>query len=91
MAIFIDKKYANKKSKYLKYLEEKGIETRPIISGNFVNQPAIKLYELNKKNEKFKNAQIIEDSGFFIGLHTKKINSKLASYISSNLLMINEL
>ena len=91
LAIFIDKKYANKKSKYLKYLEEKGIETRPIISGNFVNQPAIKLYKLNKTNEKFKNAQIIEDSGFFVGLHTKKINSKLASYISSNLLMINEL
>ena len=91
LAIFIDKKYSNKKIKYLKYLEKKGIETRPIISGNFVNQPAIKLYKLNKNNEKFKNAQIIEDSGFFIGLHTKKINSKLASYISSNLLMINEL
>ena len=42
-------------------------------------------------NEKFKNAQIIENLGFFIGLHTKKIDSKLASYISSNLLMINEL
>ncbi len=91
LAIFIDKKYSHKKSKYLGYLEKKGIETRPIISGNFVNQPAIKLYKLNKKNEKFKNAQIIENLGFFIGLHTKKINSKLASYISSNLLMINEL
>ena len=91
LAIFIDKKYSNKKSKYLKYLEEKGIETRPIISGNFVNQPAVKLYKLNKNNKKFKNAQIVEDSGFFIGLHTKKINTKLASYISSNLLKINEL
>ena len=91
LAIFIDQKYSNKKSKYLKYLEKKGIETRPIISGNFVNQPAVKLYKLNKSNEKFRNAQIIEDSGFFIGLHTKKINSKLASYISNNLLMINEL
>ena len=91
LAIFIDKKYSNKKSKYLDYLEKKGIETRPIISGNFVNQPAIKLYKLNKNNEQFKNAQIIEDLGFFIGLHTKKIDSKLASYISSNLLMINEL
>ena len=91
LAIFIDKKYSNKKSKYLKYLEKKGIETRPIISGNFVNQPAVKLYKLNKNNEEFKNAQIIEDSGFFIGLHTKKINSKLASYIGANLLMINEL
>ena len=37
------------------------------------------------------NSGEIENLGFFIGLHTKKINSKLASYISSNLLMINEL
>ena len=54
LAIFINKKYLNKKFKYLDYLEKKGIETRPIISGNFVNQPAIKLYKLNKGNEKFK-------------------------------------
>ena len=67
------------------------METRPIISGNFVNQPAVKLYKLDDHNEKFKNAQIIEDLGFFIGLHTKKINSKLANYISANLLKINEL
>ena len=91
LAVFIDERYSIKKSKYLNYLEKKGIETRPIISGNFANQPAVKLYKLNKSNEKFKNAQIIENLGFFIGLHTKKIDSKLASYISSNLLMINEL
>ena len=91
LAIFINQKYSNKKLKFLNYLEKKGIETRPIISGNFVNQPAIKLYKLNKNNKKFKNAQLTEDLGFFIGLHTKKINSRLASYISANLLMINEL
>jgi len=91
LAIFINKKYSNKKSKYLNYLEKKGIETRPIISGNFVNQPAVKLYKLDKNNKKFKNAQVIEDLGFFIGLHTKKIDSKLANYISANLLKINEL
>ena len=91
LAVFIHEKYSSKKSKYLNYLEKKGIETRPIISGNFANQPAVKLYKLNRNNEKFKNAQIIENLGFFIGLHTKKIDSKLASYISSNLLMINEL
>ena len=91
MAIFINKKYSKKKSKYLNYLEKKGIETRPIISGNFVNQPAVKLYKLDKYNKKFKNAQVVEDLGFFIGLHTKKIDSKLANYISANLLKINEL
>ena len=91
LAIFINQKYSNKKSKYLNYLEKKGIETRPIISGNFANQPAVKLYKLNKNTEKYKNAQVVEDLGFFIGLHTKKINSKLADYISANLLKINEL
>ena len=79
------------KRKVINILERNGIETRPIISGNFINQPAVTLYKLNKKNEKFKNAQIVENLGFFIGLHTKKINSNLADYISSNLLMINEI
>ena len=72
LAIIINKKYKNKKNKYLNFLEKKGIETRPIISGNFANQPATKLYNLNHKKFKFPNAQFIEDHGFFIGLHTKK-------------------
>ena len=29
-------------------LDKMGIETRPIISGSFVNQPAAKLYKLNR-------------------------------------------
>ena len=38
-----------------------------------MNQPSIKLYNF-KKTKKFNNAQEIEDRGFFIGLHTTKIN-----------------
>ena len=91
LAIIINNKYKNKKKKFLDFLEKKGIETRPIISGNFVNQPAIKLYNLNKKNIKFPNAQFIEDHGFFIGLHTKKIDNRTLNYISSNLLKINDI
>ena len=91
LAILINEKYKNKKKFFLKYLENKGIETRPIISGNFVNQPAIKLYNLNPLKQKFENAQIVENLGFFIGLHTNKITNKLADYISSNLLKIDEI
>ena len=58
--------------KYLDYLNKKGVETRPIISGGFLNQHSIKLYGLNKNRESFPNAQDREDRGFFIGLHTKK-------------------
>lgn len=90
LAILINNKFINKKKKYLKFLEKKGIETRPIISGNFINQPAIKLYGLNKRKNNFLNAQAVDDQGFFIGLHTDRINYKLAKYISNCLLKINE-
>ena len=49
-----------------KGFDKKGVETRPIISGNFINQPATKLFKLNKKNEKFPEAQKVENLSFFI-------------------------
>jgi CDP-6-deoxy-D-xylo-4-hexulose-3-dehydrase len=91
LPILINPKYKKIKFKYLNFLHKKGIETRPIISGNFINQPAIELYELNKKKKKFPHAQQIEDLGFFIGLHTKRIKPSLAKYIALNLLRINDL
>tara|TARA_B110000977_G_scaffold201338_1_gene295441 strand:- start:22402 stop:23598 length:1197 start_codon:yes stop_codon:yes gene_type:complete len=90
LPIMINKKYSKSKNKFIDYLEKSGIETRPIISGNFVNQPAIKKFNLNKKNKKFPNAQIIEDTGFFIGLHTKKITTKEVNYLTSRLFKIEE-
>ena len=67
----------NKKNrnKFISKIEKKGVETRPIISGNFLKQPAIKKYNLIRNN-KFINSDIINDHGFFIGLPTKKISNK---------------
>ena len=75
LPILINKKFLKNKNKFLKYLNKNGIETRPIISGNFLNHPAAKLYKLNKKKLLFKNAQKVQDLGFLIGLHTKKIST----------------
>ncbi len=76
--ILLSKKFRNKKKKFVNYLDSKGIETRPIISGNFLNHPAAKLYNLNQQRRKFKNTQEVQELGFLIGLHTKRINkSKL--------------
>ena len=92
LPILINKKFSRKKFKYLEYLNTKGIETRPIISGNFINQPAIKLYKLDKINKKkFNNAQKVEDLGFFIGLHTKKLTNRICKYIAFHLLKIDEI
>ena len=91
LPIIINIKYFNKKKKFLQYLTKIGIENRPILSGNFTNQPATQLYKLNKDGFIFSNAEKIENLGFFIGLHTNKISNSIAKYISNNLLKITEL
>ena len=87
LPILINNRFKKKKNKFLKFLDKMGIENRPIVSGNFLNQPASKLYKLISK-EKFVSSQFVEDNGFFIGLHTKKISNELANYIAVNLLKI---
>ena len=91
LPILINKRYLNKKNKFLSYLNKSGIETRPIISGNFLNQPSIKLYKLNTKKEFFKAAQEVEDRGFFIGIHVSKITEGQLKLLENKLLKINEI
>ena len=86
--ILINKKFLKKKKKYLSKLNKNGIDTRPIISGNFVNQPSVSLYKLNNSRESFPAAQEIEKRGFFIGLHAKNIDNKELIKLTNNLLSI---
>ena len=75
--------------KYLSLeLAKKGIETRPIISGNFVNQPSFKLYNFKKNNKTLVNSQKVEDLGFFIGLQNSDIKNKDLHYLANCLLNI---
>ena len=89
--IFMHKKFFKKKKKFLKFLDKEGVETRPIISGNFLNQPSIKLFKFNKKNEKFPEAQKVENLGFFIGLHTKSIKREILNKLVNILLKIDNI
>ena len=91
LPILIKNKFLNKKKKFLGHLTKSGVENRPILSGNFTNQPATKLYNLNSKKLVFANAQKVENLGFFIGLHTKKISNEIAEYISESLLNIDKM
>ncbi len=90
LPIMIDQKYKKNKKRFLKYLLKNGIENRPIISGNFLNQPASKLYKFSKNKSKFKNSELIEKLGFFIGLHTQKIKKSQIIYLVNNLMQINK-
>ena len=63
------------KREIINKLEENGVETRPIISGNFAKQPAAKKYNLVNK-DKFPNTDEVYNNSFFIGLPTTSIKSK---------------
>lgn len=50
------------------FLEGKGVETRPIMSGNIDQQPAMKLFDYRKIGE-LENSRLIMRNSFFIGNH----------------------
>ncbi len=69
----LNQKYANRRQQFLTYLSSAGVENRPIVSGNFVRQPALQGLGLDLKPENFPGAERIHKNGFFIGLHTNKL------------------
>jgi len=87
--LMLNKNKLQSKNKFLKYLNKNKIETRPIISGNFVNQPAIKKYNIKFRKSELQNSQEIEDRGFFIGLPTKILDRIKINKITNLLLNVN--
>ena len=91
LPVILDKKFSAKKQKFVNYLDKMKIETRPIISGNFLNHPAAKLYKLDYGKNLFKNAQEIQNLGFLIGLHTKKISNTQLKLLHDSFFKIDKL
>tara|TARA_X000000950_G_scaffold38683_1_gene41364 strand:- start:15502 stop:16755 length:1254 start_codon:yes stop_codon:yes gene_type:complete len=88
--ILINSKFIKDKEKFLRKINSKGIETRPILSGNFLNQPSAKLYKLYNKMNVCIRSQEIEDRGFFIGLPTSRILKSKVDFLIKNLLTIQK-
>lgn len=55
-------------SKLRQYLEDRGIETRPVICGNIARQPVMKKYE-HRVFGNLSDASDVMDNGFSIGCH----------------------
>ncbi len=60
---------------FLKKLFSYGIETRPIISGDFTKQPVFKKYKI-KMQKTYKNSNFIHKYGFYIGLYSEPLSKK---------------
>ena len=71
LAMLFNKKFRHKKKLILNKLDKLGIENRPIISGNFLKQPALRKYNINQKSKNFPNANHVHEYGLFVGLKNK--------------------
>ena len=89
LPLLINDKFLSKKNIFLKYLKNKNVETRPIISGNFVNQPCIELHKIKFNKKELKNSEEIEKRGFFIGLPTKSLKNTAVQTLANILLDLN--
>ena len=65
--ITIKETAAFSRSDITEHLERNGIETRPLVCGNFADQPAMKLFDY--RNSDLSNAENIMQNSFYIGIH----------------------
>ena len=75
-SIIIDPDLQISRNKLINELEKAGIETRPIIGGNFTNNEVIKYFDYSIHNN-LNNANIVDQFGFFVGNHHFKIRDNI--------------
>ena len=78
-AIKVKKNNYFKKNDLVKYLEKNGIETRPVMAGNFVMQPVTKMIKF-KVSGKLNNSTDVMQNSFLIGNH-QNIDSNSRKYV----------
>jgi CDP-4-dehydro-6-deoxyglucose reductase, E1 len=67
-------------------LSARGVENRPIISGNFARQPALTLLGLNVDPRAYPGAETIHQQGFFIGVHSESVGDDLMAKLADALM-----
>ena len=65
------------------FLNNNGIETRPIIAGNLARQPANNLFE-HRVSGKLSNSDYIMDNGFSVGVH-QSLSSDAINYVTTKI------
>ena len=56
-----------------------------------ISQAHMNGYNLNKDNRKFQNTQDVQELGFLIGLHTKRINKNKLKLIHDSFFKIDSI
>mgnify|MGYP005632024731 FL=1 len=65
-SILLEDRLAGHRDIVIQSLESQGVESRPIVAGNFMKNPVIKYLNILSQND-YDNADYIHENGFFIG------------------------
>lgn len=84
--IFLSEVYQNRIGEFKEYLTNKGIDNRPIVSGNFVRQPALAKIGIAANPEDYPGAEQIHHRGLFVGLHAQQMSGELVAEIADIIL-----
>lgn len=81
VAMLLRRGYAHQHQAFIDYLNRAGVENRPIISGNFLRQPCLRLVTAtgaacDDRAEEFPGAEVIHKQGLFIGIHQILLSSE---------------
>jgi len=74
-SIILQNKLEGRRQEVISRLEAAGIETRPVVTGNFTKQPVIKY--LNAEFGELPNAKFLDENGFYVGNHHYQIKSQI--------------
>lgn len=80
-ALLLQGKLADQRDKIVHALREHGIETRPIVAGNFTRNKVIEYMDYSIP-EKLVNSDDIHFNGFFIGNHSANNNKEIDYFIN---------
>jgi CDP-6-deoxy-D-xylo-4-hexulose-3-dehydrase len=59
------------------FLEENGVETRPVVAGNLARQPAMTNFPEISYDD-LSNSDYVHNNGFYIGIHPEIDEAKIA-------------
>lgn len=85
LPIFIDIHSKNARKYCIDFLAEKKIETRPVLTGNFLAQPALKrVAQIAQEANEFAVANRITSNAFLVGAH-HDLSEEQISYLANSL------
>ncbi len=75
-SIILKDNYSQSRSHVIEELSRKGIESRPIVAGNFTKNSVIKYFDYEVFGS-LKNSDLVDRNGFFVGNHHYDIRDKI--------------